>query len=110
MGDVKDAVVGSGRQRKPGRRAPSGPGSTGDEQEDRPVNIQQELTNLAFEISDLCAEKEGDVLDESPSEAPNNQRKAALLRAAHALVNAAATILETYADDLPAAPAAEADL
>lgn len=96
MGDVKDAVVGSGSRRRPAPRAVSG--VDGDDTEVRPTNICGELTDLAFEISDLCVQKENDVIDEPASEAAENSRKAALLRAAYTLVNAAAALLEGYAD------------
>lgn len=95
MGDVKDAVVGSGSKRRPPPRAVSG--ANEDDAEARPTNICGELTNLAFEISDLCTQKENDVIDEPTSEMTENARKAALLRAAFTLVNAAAALLEGYA-------------
>ena len=86
MGEVKEAVKGSGRA-KPKRKLFG---------KDKSTNLVDELHGLREEISRLTAIKDNDALTEGDDARADNVRKAAQLRAAHTLLTSAATLMEDY--------------
>ena len=82
MGDVKEAVKGSGSSRK---------SSAG-----QPQNIVDQLRALREEVSALTAKKDEDALSEGDAAKTENVRKAALLRAVSSLLVSATNLLEDY--------------
>jgi hypothetical protein len=87
MGEVKDAVKGGGR--------PS-PMSTAAGGDDKITTVLDDVRALANEISSLVAKKDEDTLSEGEAAKPENMRKAALLRATHALLTTVRALLEDY--------------
>jgi len=85
MGDVKNAVKGSGTSR-PKKHATA----------DAPKNILADLGRLQDEVADLAIIKDEDALTEGDAVRPENARKAAMLRAAHSLLTTCKTLLEDY--------------
>jgi len=81
MGEVKDAVKGTGPSRKK-----------------NPIdaNLTDQARTFAAELSRLTVIKDDDVLSEGEGERPENIRKAAQLRAAHALMTHVIALLEDY--------------
>lgn len=86
MGDVKDAVKGSGSSR-PTKDA----GKAGE-----PSNIIADVKRLKDEVSALTAKKDDDAASEGDAARPENLRKAALLRASHSLLVTIDMLLEKY--------------
>jgi len=83
MGEVKEAVRGSGSP----RRSTAVPGGG---------NLLEQLRELKDEVSRLVGIKDDDTLSEGDTEMPENARKAATLRAVHGLIRAAERLLEDY--------------
>jgi hypothetical protein len=82
MGEVKDAVKGSGPKVKKKHIAEG--------------SLTDQVRSLADEISRLITIKDEDTLNEGDAEKPENIRKAGILRAANSLLRSAGTILEDY--------------
>lgn len=85
MGDVKEAVKGSGASR-PKKHATA----------DAPTNILADLGRLQDEVADLTVAKDEDTLTEGETARPENARKAATLRAVHSLLTTCKVLLEDY--------------
>lgn len=82
MGDVKEEVKGSAPKRKA-----KTPGAE---------NILGSVRSLKDELSELVTMKDDDVQKEGDAAKPENQRKAATLRASSALLVAIESLLEDY--------------
>lgn len=81
MGIVSDTIKGT-----PKRKA----------REHTNQNLLDEITAMMDEVSDLTTLKDDDTQTEGEAVAPENIRKAGSLRAVHALLSAAKTLLENY--------------
>lgn len=81
MGEVLDAVKGSGS-----KKSTSTVGT----------NLQQQVQALTDEVSRLLVIKDNDVATEGDAARPENERKAATLRATSSLLRASKRLLEDY--------------
>jgi hypothetical protein len=88
MGEVKDAVKGTPSPSKKLLGKITG--------KDTPKNLVEQVHEMREKVSRLTAIKDDDTLSEGDAAKPDNVRKAAQLRAAHALLTAVATLLEDY--------------
>lgn len=86
MGEVKDAVHGTGRK-TPAVKEEGAAASDG---------LVARIDALRDEISRLTVIKDGDVNTEGPEARAENIRKAALLRAGHSLATSIKALLEDY--------------
>lgn len=86
MGEVKEAVKGT-----PPPPAPSKAAAVSNN-----MNVLDRVRALCDEVSDLTAKKDADTLSEGAAAAPDNQRKAATLRAVHSLLTSAKNLLKDY--------------
>lgn len=100
MGDVKDAVKGSGQSRPPAPAGGVAPGGSGPglSPSDKPAatNILEDIRRLADETSKLIAKKDQDADAEGPAAKPENLRKAAHLRSVYSMLVTCRSLLEDY--------------
>ena len=91
MGEVKDAVKGSGpAPKKKSLLGKKRSGATDGK------NLIDHFQTLRDEVSELTTIKDDDVSKEGDDEKAENMRKAALLRAVSSLLTASQRILEDY--------------
>lgn len=81
MGEVKEAVKGSGSKTKTGAYD---------------KNLLEQVKDLYSKICELAAKKDDDVFNEGDAAKPDNIRKAAHLRAAASMLSATIALLEDY--------------
>lgn len=86
MGEVKDAVKGSGSKKS--KPTPAAEASHG--------NLVQRTDAIIEELGELIQQKDEDAVNEGKSKQPENIEKAARLRAAASLFRAAKVLLEDY--------------
>lgn len=91
MGEVKEAVKGSGPAKTKGKLLGKKKKGVTDGE-----NLVEHFRALRDEVSNLTAIKDEDVGTEGDDEKAENIRKAALLRACHSLLTSCQTLLEEY--------------